>query len=188
MKPWTEARNDKKYMKSHCKLTYQLILKCEPKSRLSCRGQEVHPRPHMPQGESVAKPETYVKRCFCSFEHLYVFVWIHPLPHIARTDCDTRIWYGYIFFIIAPLWLGALGHGRIVLQLNKQSTRLWLTQWRCNDYLKTNKCLVKEDSGYVNWSKETLRLRVTGLCEGNPPVTDRFPSQRASNAERYAGR
>ena len=27
------------------------------------------------------------------------------------------------------------------------------------------------------------KLRVTGLCEGNSPVTGEFPSQRASNAE-----
>ena len=27
------------------------------------------------------------------------------------------------------------------------------------------------------------KLRVTGLCEGNPPVTGGLPSQRASNAE-----
>ena len=32
-------------------------------------------------------------------------------------------------------------------------------------------------------SKKTSKLRVTGLCEGNPPVTGGFPSQRASNAE-----
>ena len=32
-------------------------------------------------------------------------------------------------------------------------------------------------------SKKTSKLRVTGLCEGNSPVTDEFPSQRASNAE-----
>ena len=32
-------------------------------------------------------------------------------------------------------------------------------------------------------SKRTTKLRVTGLCEGNLPVTDGFPSQRASNAE-----
>ena len=28
-------------------------------------------------------------------------------------------------------------------------------------------------------SKETSTLRVTGLCKGNPPVTGRFPSQKA---------
>ena len=32
-------------------------------------------------------------------------------------------------------------------------------------------------------SKKTSKLRVTGLCEGNPPVTDGFPSQRTSNEE-----
>ena len=31
-------------------------------------------------------------------------------------------------------------------------------------------------------SKKTTKLRVTGLCEGNSPVTDEFPAQRASNA------
>ena len=32
-------------------------------------------------------------------------------------------------------------------------------------------------------SKKTSKLRVTGLCEGKPPVTGGFPSQRARNAE-----
>ena len=35
-------------------------------------------------------------------------------------------------------------------------------------------------------SKKTSKLRVTGLCEGNPPVTGEFPSQMASNAENVA--
>ena len=32
-------------------------------------------------------------------------------------------------------------------------------------------------------SKKTSKLRVTGLCAGNSPVTGEFPVQRASNAE-----
>ena len=32
-------------------------------------------------------------------------------------------------------------------------------------------------------SKETSKLRVTGLCEANSPVTSEFPTQRASNTE-----
>ena len=32
-------------------------------------------------------------------------------------------------------------------------------------------------------SKKTSKLRVTGLCDGNSPVTGDFPAQRASNAE-----
>ena len=31
--------------------------------------------------------------------------------------------------------------------------------------------------------QKTSKLRVTGLCEGNSPVTGEFPSQSASNAE-----
>ena len=33
--------------------------------------------------------------------------------------------------------------------------------------------------------KEISKFRIAGLCEGNPPVTGRFPSQRASNAEMF---
>ena len=32
-------------------------------------------------------------------------------------------------------------------------------------------------------SKKTSKLRVTGFCEGNSPVTVEFPAQRATNAE-----
>ena len=32
-------------------------------------------------------------------------------------------------------------------------------------------------------SKKTSKLRITGLCEGNSPVTGVFPTQRASNVE-----
>ena len=32
-------------------------------------------------------------------------------------------------------------------------------------------------------SKKTSKLRVTGRCEGNSPVTSEFPAQMASNAE-----
>ena len=34
-------------------------------------------------------------------------------------------------------------------------------------------------------SKKTSKLRVTGLCEGNSPMTGEFPTQRASNAEMF---
>ena len=36
---------------------------------------------------------------------------------------------------------------------------------------------------YSDEIKKTPKLRVTGLCEGNSPVTGEFPTQRASNAE-----
>ena len=33
------------------------------------------------------------------------------------------------------------------------------------------------------WSMKTSKLHINGLCEGNPPVTGGFPSQRVCNAE-----
>ena len=35
-------------------------------------------------------------------------------------------------------------------------------------------------------SKTTSTFRVTGLCEGKPPVTGGFPTQRASNAKKVS--
>ena len=36
---------------------------------------------------------------------------------------------------------------------------------------------------FTRRSKKTSKLRVTGLCVGNSPVTGEFPAQKASNAE-----
>ena len=36
---------------------------------------------------------------------------------------------------------------------------------------------------FMHRSKKTSKLRVTGLCVGNSPVTGKFPAQMASNAE-----
>ena len=44
-------------------------------------------------------------------------------------------------------------------------------------------------SDHITWFSGTCNyswtLRVTGLCEGNSPVTGEFPAQRASNAEMF---
>ena len=42
-------------------------------------------------------------------------------------------------------------------------------------------CLLNRLFGHR--SKKTSKLRVTGLCVGNSPVTGEFPAQMASNAE-----
>ena len=59
-------------------------------------------------------------------------------------------------------------------------------QWRHNgrDYVSRHRridCLLHRL--FMRISKKTSKLRVTGLGEGNSPVTGEFPSQRASNAE-----
>ena len=59
-------------------------------------------------------------------------------------------------------------------------------QWRQNggDGVSNHRrldCLLNRLYGRT--SKKTSKLRVTGLCEGNSPLTSEFPSQKASNAE-----
>ena len=46
---------------------------------------------------------------------------------------------------------------------------------------QTHECL--HNRSFRRRSKKTSKLLVTGLCEGNSPVTSEFPAQRASNAE-----
>ena len=74
--------------------------------------------------------------------------------------------------------------------LVKSKTILWHSwfalQWRYNEregfsnhqayYYLLNRL-------FSHRSKETSKLRVTGLCEGNSPVTSEFPTQSASNTE-----
>ena len=80
---------------------------------------------------------------------------------------------------------------RVQLIMGKnQATNHYLNQ--CSSQWHHNKC----DGVSNHWrlvcllnrlfrrrSKKISKLWVTGLCEGNPPVTSDFPSQRASNSE-----
>ena len=67
-----------------------------------------------------------------------------------------------------------------------QHSTLFALQWRHDEHDGVSNhrrldCLLNRLSRLR--SKETSKLRVTGLCEGNPPVTGGFPSQRSLNAE-----
>ena len=59
-------------------------------------------------------------------------------------------------------------------------------QWRHNGHNDVSNhqphhCLLNRL--FRHRSKKTSKLRVTGLCAGNPPGTGEFPAQMASNAE-----
>ena len=69
---------------------------------------------------------------------------------------------------------------------DQQLLQRFTLQWRhngCNGISnhQPHDCLLNRLFGLR--SKKTSKLRVTGLCEGNSPVTGEFPAQRASNAE-----
>ena len=62
----------------------------------------------------------------------------------------------------------------------------WTLRWRHNELDSVSNhqphdCLLNRSFGCG--SKKTSKLRVTGLCVGNSPVTGEFPAQMASNAE-----
>ena len=67
--------------------------------------------------------------------------------------------------------------------LNKASI---LLQWRYNDHDGVSNhqpynCILNRL--FRCRSEKTSKLRVTGRCSGNSPVTGEFPAQRSSNAE-----
>ena len=49
--------------------------------------------------------------------------------------------------------------------------------------LTTSLTIILLNRLFRHYSKKTSKLRVTGFCAGNPPVTGEFPAQMASNAE-----
>ena len=70
---------------------------------------------------------------------------------------------------------------RTPTQLNRYSL-----QWRHNERdgvsnHQPHDCLLNRL--FRHRSMKTSKLRVTGLCEGNSPVTGEFPAQRARNTE-----
>ena len=113
----------------------------------------------------------------------------------------SRILNGHVTFLISINFCQSLLHNRFIQHnpwricgMNhigseenlhiSQSKQAW--QWRHNEcYGVSNRrchdCLLNHLFG--RRSKKWSKLRVTGLCEGNSPVTGEFPSQRAGNAE-----
>ena len=75
---------------------------------------------------------------------------------------------------------------RYVLNQHLRDSKDRSLQWRYNGHEgvsnhQPHHCLLNRL--YRHKSKKTSKLRVTGLCEGNSPVTGEFPVQMASNAE-----
>ena len=92
-------------------------------------------------------------------------------------QCETQI----------RLWSHKRGPWIAHTSTNFMASLLLPLQWRHNerDGVPSNHrrldCLLNRL--FRRRSKKTSKLRVTGLCEENPPATGGFPSQRASYAE-----
>ena len=94
---------------------------------------------------------------------------------------EYRIWNVHVALLVTPL----SSHVTAGLDLQEWTQRVAL-QWCHNERdgvpnHQPHDWLLKRL--FTRRSKKTSKLRVTGLCEGNSPVTCEFPAQRASNAE-----
>ena len=84
-----------------------------------------------------------------------------------------------------PCWLTE-GKVRGSIHWNRTQSQKKSPQWRHNEHdgVSNNlgfQCLLNRL--FRHRSKKISKLRVTGLCEGNSPVTGEFPTQRTSKAE-----
>ena len=64
-------------------------------------------------------------------------------------------------------------------RLSETSGTLWIHRGA----LTNQRCSLATGCGIKVRIQKKSKLRVTGLCEGNSPVTGEFPAQRTSNAE-----
>ena len=105
-----------------------------------------------------------------------IFVYTGTSDHQINC-CQIDISYHWLPF--RHWWQWRLLHW----QLSSPSMSL---QWRYNERdgvsnHQPHDCLLNRF--FRRRSKKISKLRVTGLCEGNSPVTGEFPAQRTSNAE-----
>ena len=100
--------------------------------------------------------------------------WFETLSHSLRRHRDD-MYFGWSYVEICSRWsnrhqigigLGAIGepsshYSDVIMSAMASQIARW----------------------FRRRSKKTSKLRVTGLCGGNPPVTSGFPSHRASDSE-----
>ena len=92
--------------------------------------------------------------------------------NVSSANCESVIQWKDIYIhhprVSEPKTYGAVHYSDVIK--NAIASQITGVSFMCS-----NVCSGK--------SKKTSKLRVTGLCEGNPQVTGGFPSQRTSNAE-----
>ena len=102
-------------------------------------------------------------------------------PFLRMNNSDVRVWIAPSIYHLLRNKIGNPRYATVILALLGATL-----QWRLNerDGVSNHRCLDCLLNRVV-WrrSKKTSKLRVTGLCEGNSPVTSEFPAQSASNAE-----
>ena len=102
--------------------------------------------------------------------------------NVNKTKHNEGVWIFYGIYCVS--WDYPRRVSRIIKQLNEHVSHS--LQWCHNERngvsnRQPHDCLLNRL--FRRRSKKTPKLCVTGLCEGNSPVTGEFPTQRASKAE-----
>ena len=124
----------------------------------------------------------YIYICVCVYIYIYMCVSVCETESIVTDGfhlSDSRKKLQPHHSIIAML-CNCCGAGNVIDKFH-----LWL-QWGHDgrDGVSNHHphdCLLNRV--FRRRLKEKSKLRITGLCEGNSPVTGEFPTQRASNPE-----
>ena len=156
--------------------------------------------PRSSTGEYLKEP---ISHPFMPCNNLQDSRWLKAMRKVWKVPCVSEMnrWHQIM------CWRGV--HFQVLLVINLQvvlKNVFWPNMRICSECLKW--ILDRHSSNSLQWhhnecddvsnhqhcecllnplfrprSKKTVKLHITGLCEGNPPVTGGFPSQRASNAE-----
>ena len=112
---------------------------------------------------------------------------MEPAAHyLTRVSKRTHVQYHEMPFNGIVPTARRITHKYRAVSPSPPHAHLWSLQWRHNErddvsnYRRLD-CVLNRL--FRLRSQKTSKLRVTGLCEGNLPVTGEFPTQRASNAE-----
>ena len=121
-----------------------------------------------------------------SFQSVFLFCICPQAPIVMKEMMlSTTLQTGHNYYRF-PKCIRSLFCGRFIDFFGNIVSSLVTLRWRHNehDYVinhQLHDCLLNRL--FRRRSKKTSKLRVTGLCAGNSPMTGEFPAQRASNAE-----
>ena len=119
--------------------------------------------------------------------HIYIYTHTHIYIYICQGVKALLLWLFYVVLLWCVVYLcnfrrNEVGRGLKLKQLRAGDSVITVTShwapWRLES--PASRWLAQP---FIRAQiKETSKLRITGLCEGNSPVTGEFPSQMANNA------